>query len=198
MILSTARSSSSLIRSSSSCSAPLASCRPSMASAIAARLLVDLLAHEPVVAALLGGARGPSRRGTACASAGVAVEVGDRDALAGDRDDLVLAELERLAGVLDEGGDVGGQEVLAVAEADHQRRVAPGGDHPVGVLRVDRDQRERAVEPAADPLHRLGERAALARAPPPAGARRPRCRSRRPASWPAALELGAQLRRSSR
>ena len=30
---------------------------------------------------------------------------------------LVLAELDRLAGVLDEGGDVGGDEVLAVADA---------------------------------------------------------------------------------
>ena len=77
-----------------------------------------------------------------------------RHVVAGDRDDLVLAELERLAGVLDERGDVGAEEVLALAEADDQRRVAAGGHHPVGVLRVDRDQGERALEPAADRLHR--------------------------------------------
>ena len=91
---------------------------------------------------------------------GLAVEVGDLDAVAGDRDDLVLAELERLAGVLDERGDVGGEEVLALADADDERAVAAGGDHPVGVLGVDRDQGERAVQAAADLLHRLGERAA--------------------------------------
>ena len=77
--------------------------------------------------------------------------------VAGDRDDLVLAELEGVAGVLDERGDVGGQEVLALADPDDERGVAPGGDHPVGVLRVDRDQGERALQPAADVLHRRGQ-----------------------------------------
>ncbi len=57
-----------------------------------ARLLVDLLAHEPVVAVLLGGRQVPVdvvRR----ALRRRPVEVGDGHALAGDRDDLVLAEL---------------------------------------------------------------------------------------------------------
>ena len=59
---------------------------------------------------------------------GDAVEVGDRVAVAGDLDDLVLAELDRLAGELDERRDVAAEEHLAVADADDQRRVAPGGD----------------------------------------------------------------------
>ena len=79
------------------------------------------------------------------------------DVVAGDRDDLVLAELQRLAGVLDEGGDVGADEVLALAEADDQRRVAAGGHHPGRVLGVDGDEREGTLEPPADGLHGGGQ-----------------------------------------
>ena len=80
-----------------------------------------------------------------------AVEVGDRDALAGDRHDLVLAELERLAGVLDEGGDVGAEEVLALAEPDDQRASCGGRRRPrAGSSASTATQRERALEAAAD------------------------------------------------
>ena len=96
-----------------------------------ARLLVDLLAHEPVVAVLLGGRQVPVDV-VAATLGGRAVEVHDGDPVAGDRHDLVLAELQRLAGVLDERRDVGPEEVLALADADHQRRVAARGHHPVG------------------------------------------------------------------
>ncbi len=92
------------------------------------RLLEDLLAHEPVVAVLLGGRQVPVdvvRR----ALGGRAVEPGHLHAGPGDGHDLVLAELERLAGVLDERRDVGADEVLALAEPDDERGVAAGGDH---------------------------------------------------------------------
>ena len=56
--------------------------------------------------------------------------------------------------MLDERGDVGADEVLALAEADDQRRVAAGGDHAGRVLGVDGDEGERALEPPADGLHR--------------------------------------------
>ena len=117
-----------------------------------ARLLEDLLAHEPVVAVLLGGREVPVDV-VAAALGGRAVEAGDADALAGDGDDLVLVELHRLAGVLDEGRDVGAEEVLALADADHERAVAAGRDDAVGVLGVDGDEREGALEAAADVLH---------------------------------------------
>ena len=121
-----------------------------------ARLLVDLLAHEPVVAVLLGRGEVPVDV-VGPALGGRAVEAGDADALGGQRDDLVLVELERLAGVLDEGGDVGAEEVLALAEADHERAVAARGHHQAGGLAVDGHEGEGALEPAAHPLHGGGQ-----------------------------------------
>ena len=93
------------------------------------RLLVDLLAHEPVVAALLGGREVPVDVVRACPRPALPSKSVTLDAVAGDRDDLVLAELERLAGVLDERGDVGGEEVLALARGPTTSgRVAAGAD----------------------------------------------------------------------
>jgi len=87
----------------------------------------------------------------------VAVEVDDLDVVARDAHDLVLAELDRVAGVGDEGGDVGREEVLAVADAHDERGVAAGGDDLVGRDGVDRDQRERALEAADHGAHGLDE-----------------------------------------
>ena len=118
------------------------------------RLLVDLLAHEPVVAVLLGRRQVPVDVVAAALGRRVPSKPVTRHAVAGDRHDLVLAELHRLAGVLDERGDVGAEEVLALADADHERRVAAGGDDPGRVGGIDGDQGERALEPRAHPLHR--------------------------------------------
>ena len=57
-----------------------------------------------------------------------------------DGDDLVLADRERIAGVLDEGGDVRSEEVLALAETDHERGVAASADDESRVLFVHREQ----------------------------------------------------------
>ena len=62
-----------------------------------------------------------------------------------------------LAGVLDERGDVGAEEVLALAEADHERRVAAGADDEAGLVLVHREQREGAVEALDDRAERGGE-----------------------------------------
>ena len=74
-----------------------------------------------------------------------------------DRDDLVLADREGVAGVLDERGDVGAEEVLALAEPDHERRVAAGADDEAGLVLVHREQREGALEAADDRAERRGE-----------------------------------------
>ncbi len=83
-------------------------------------LLRDLLEHEEVVAALLGG-RGIPGDGEGLGLDRIAVEVRDNDRIAGDLHDLVLAELECLARVGNERGHIGGQEVLTLPEADHER-----------------------------------------------------------------------------
>ena len=72
-------------------------------------------------------------------------------------DDLVLADLERVAGVGDEGGDVAGQERFAVAQADDERRIAPGGDDGVRIGGARDDEREGAGQRAADLAQRRGQ-----------------------------------------
>ena len=120
----------------------------------------------------------------------------------GDQDDLVLAQLDRVAGVLDERGHVAGQEVLPVAATDHQRRVAPGADHRAGDAGVDGEQGERALQPLAHPPHRLGEQLRAVRPRRPRAASASAAASRCAAhsvsvslanSTPVGLQLGAEL-----
>ena len=60
----------------------------------------------------------------------------------------------------DERRDVGGEERLALADPHHQRRVAARAHDHVRLVRVDRDQGERALQTAAHQPHGLGEVAA--------------------------------------
>lgn len=119
-------------------------------------LLGDLLEHEVVVAALLGGGGVPVDVVRPDVG-GLALEVRDGDPLAAQFDDLVLAEFDGVAGVRDEGRDIGGEEVLAVADAHDERGVAAGADHDVRLVGVHGHQGEGAFEAAADLAHRLGE-----------------------------------------
>ncbi len=72
-----------------------------------------------------------------------------------------------------------------------ERRVAAGAHDHVRGVRVHHDQRERALQAAAHQPHRLGESRRAARTPRRAGAPRPRCRSRRQDVSPLG-ELGAE------
>ena len=149
-----------------------------------ARLLVDLLAHEPVVAVLLGRRQVPVDVVAACPRPGHPSKVGDLDGVAGDRHDLVLAELQRLAGVLDERRDIGAEEVLALTDPHDQRRVAASGDDPRGIVGIDGDEREGPLEPRQTRCIAVVQ-IVLRQAPrAPADAPRPRCRSRRGARDP--------------
>ena len=87
----------------------------------------------------------------------VAVEIGDPVTVGGDRDGLVLSELDRLAGVTDERGDIGADEHLALADADHQRRRAAGRDDGAWVVGVGEHQSEVALEAAQHSKYRGGE-----------------------------------------
>src|SRR6266540_3396210 len=57
----------------------------------------------------------------------------------------------------EEGREVRGEEVLALAEADDERRLAAHADEQVGMVVVDRDDREVALELRVDAAQRLGE-----------------------------------------
>ena len=86
-----------------------------------------------------------------------AVEVGDPVTVGGDHHRLVLAELDGVAGVFDERGHIGADEHLAVADAEHQRRRAPGGDDRPRLVGVGEHQREVALQPAQHGQHRGDE-----------------------------------------
>ncbi len=120
------------------------------------RLVVDLLLHEGLEAALLRGGGVPVH-GEALALGGVAGEVGDLHALGGDGDDLVLLQLDGLAGEVDEAGDVGAEEVLALAQAHDERGVAAGGHHAVRVVHVHGQQGEGALEALGGQLQGAGQ-----------------------------------------
>ena len=96
------------------------------------RLLVDLLEHEVRVAALLG-LRGVPVDGARLPLARLPLDVGDHRLAGGDRHHVPFVEEDHLAGVLEDGGHVGCQEGLPLAEphapaARHswRRRARPG------------------------------------------------------------------------
>ncbi len=98
-----------------------------------AGLLVDFLEHEVLVAGFFGldGVPGDALR---LEGAGVVVEVGEDDAGGGEGGDFAVAEEVDVAGVVEDAGDVGGEEELAVAEAQDDGRAEAGGDHVVGLM----------------------------------------------------------------
>jgi len=74
-------------------------------------LLGDLLEHEVLVAALFGGGQVPVDVKLAKLDVGVAIEIDNPVAVRVDHHGLVLAEFDRVAGVLDECGHVGAPAV---------------------------------------------------------------------------------------
>ncbi len=123
-------------------------------------LLRDLLLHEARPAALLGSGCVPGDLELLRVGGG-AGEVDHLDAVGPDRHDLVLADLHGAAGVLDERGDIRTEEVLALAQTDHERGAAAGADHDAGGVLVHREQGEGAVEPCDAAPHGLGQVARL-------------------------------------
>ena len=77
----------------------------------------------------------------------VAVEVEDLVSAGGEHDGLVLAEFDGFAGEFDERRDVGADEHLALADADHQRGGAPRSDDGARIVGMGEDEREVALEP---------------------------------------------------
>ncbi len=120
-------------------------------------LLVDLLEHERLVAR-------PLRRGVVpvdldhvvldgCAGRGVA----DRDRARRDRDDLAVVRKLDATSLGQEGCEVRREEVLAVAEPDHHRRLVANADEMVRMVVVDDDEGEMALESPVRAPHRFDE-----------------------------------------
>lgn len=119
------------------------------------RLLGDLLEHEVVVAALLGGGGVPVDVVLPDVG-GRPVEVRHRHRVPAQLDHLVLAQLDRLTGVGDERGDIRGEERLPRPDPHHQG-VAPRTHHHIRLIGVHGHQREGALQPPRHQPHRLGE-----------------------------------------
>ena len=111
-------------------------------------MFLDLLEHEIVVAALFCRGQIPMdvKRSPPRHAAG---EIGDLIAVPAYRHHLILAELDGVAGVVDECRDVGGDEMLTVAHPEHQRGGAARCNHHVRLIGMRDDQRERTLQPAA-------------------------------------------------
>ena len=119
-------------------------------------LLHDLLGHEVLIAALLRGGDLPIHM-MALLLHGLEVGVAvDLDALPGEDGNLPVLQVAHLPGVLEEGGDVAGQEAEAVAAAQDQGAVLSGGDELVGAVGAQNAQGVGpldAVEDLGDGLH---------------------------------------------
>ena len=143
-------------------------------------LLVDLLEHEVLVAALLGGLgrpvdRSSTGRSTGRPSTSVIVDAPTaggrrRRPPRGRRSGSVWARIAATSLA---------RKLLAVAEADDERHVLAGPDEPVALGPVHHDDRVGALGPGAGPPGR--RRRGRRRRPPRRGGRAPRCRSRRSA-----------------
>ena len=111
------------------------------------RLLVDLLAHVVTVAVELDLLQ-PHLQGADALAERDVVDGGGAQAVAGQQRDLVVVQVDHLAGVLDHRGAVGGHHVLAVADADQHRAAAARGDELVGMVAAQHQQAEGAAHVA--------------------------------------------------
>ena len=84
---------------------------------------------------------------------GRAFEVGEGDAGGGEDGEFAVGEEVDVAGVVEDAGDVGGEEEFAVADADDGGRAHAGGDELVGLVGgedADGEGSGEALDGAAD------------------------------------------------
>ena len=140
------------------------------------RLLVDLLEHEGLVAALLGGVLVPVDLLDLALLLGAAEGSRKRVPCGGHDDDLVVLDQLHAARLGQEGGDRRGDEALAVADAHHQRALLARADEHLGL--VGATWRRRRSGRAARRRRRAPPRSGRRRSGGRSGGRRPRRRSR--------------------
>ena len=158
-ILSTARSSASSMRSSSSTSRPAASVRPSRVSATACGwswISLAMKFGKPPFSAAAASQSTVNRR--ACAGAPSKSVTSTPSGVIVTTWSWPSSSASRVCAM--NAGDVAAQEVLALADPDHQGGVVPGADDDVGDVRVHGQQREGALQAARHGAHRRGQVAA--------------------------------------
>ena len=119
-------------------------------------LLVDLLEHEVLVPALLGGLGRPVDRGL-LAVARRAVDAGDHHAGRADVGHVALLEEDDPVGVGQDRRDVAGDEALLAVQADDQGHVLAGADEAALLALVHHDQRVRTLKLAQGGSHGIGQ-----------------------------------------
>ena len=120
-------------------------------------LLVDLLEHEGLVAALLGGLVVPLDLLDLALDRAAVDRLDEARARGGDLDDLAVLDELDVARLGEEGRDRGGDEALAVAEADDQRALLAGADEHARVVRRHRDEGVVAAQLVVGLADGLGE-----------------------------------------
>src|SRR4051795_7015269 len=103
------------------------------------RLLVDLLEHEGLVAALLGDLVVPVHRLDVLVL-DLAFVVEEPCAFRRDRDDLAFIDQLHAARLAQEGGDRGSEKHLPVTHADHEWALPARADEQTGMVVVDHDE----------------------------------------------------------
>ena len=78
-----------------------------------------------------------------------------------DHRHLLVAQEDDVAGVAQDGGNVGGDEELAVAEADDNRRTVADGDDLLGIVGRDQHEREKTAHQQQRSPHRVLEAVVL-------------------------------------
>ena len=120
------------------------------------RLLVHLLRHEVLVAALLGGLDVPVDDMHRAVPDDTG-QVGDADRRAPEVRDVPLVEEDDPAGVAEHRGHVRGEQVLALAEAHDEGHVVTRPDEPVRLAPVEHRHGIGAVGLAQGGPHGIGD-----------------------------------------
>src|SRR5580658_11041494 len=73
---------------------------------------------------------------------GPSVEIGELHAVGSDDGEIAIPEEEQIAGVVKNCGNVGGDEIFVLAEANYGGRAIAGGDNFIRIVDGDNRQRE--------------------------------------------------------
>ena len=124
------------------------------------RLLADFLSHEARPTTLFR-CRGIPSDVELLNLNGIAVEVDNVNRVRTDRHDLVLTDSNGATREFNESGDVGAEEVLSVAQADDEGRIAASADNHAGLILVHGKQSEGTHKTCNDSAQCLSEVSAL-------------------------------------